>query len=170
MQAGRHSRTSSVFALAILRLAMLPLAIAGLLTGCGLLPSTPTITVRDSQCSYSGPSTVPARLSLNWDIETRGGAGAFTFVFATLGPGKTKDDLLALQGIDLLAPEPSWYKPIHYTTLLPGRSTEQIDLGPGVVDRLDPIYILCVGVRGLIGVVGPIQVMPAPTSGRIPVI
>ncbi len=138
------------------------LAIAFVLAGCGLLPSTPTITVKDGQCSYSGPTRVPARLGLTWDIETAGSPGAFTFILVTLGPGRTKADLLALQGIDLLAPEPTWYKPIHYTTLLPGRSSEQIDLGPGVVDRLDPIYILCVGVKGLIGVVGPIQVMPGP--------
>ncbi len=152
VQAGGPSRARTVVVLTI----------AFLLTSCGLLPSTPTITVKDGQCSYSGPTRVPARLDLTWDIETAGSPGAFTFIFVTLGPGKTTADLLTLQGIDLLAPEPTWYKPIRYTTLLPGRSNEQIDLGPGVVDRLDPIYILCVGVKGLIGVVGPIQVMPGP--------
>ncbi len=134
------------------------MATSMLLVACALSPSNPTITVKDNQCSYSGPVEVPEHLSLRWDIEDRAAGEAFTFIFATLGPGKTKADLLALNGIDILAPQASWYNPIHYTTLLAGQSTEQIDLGPGVVDRLDPIYIVCVGVRGIIGVAGPIQV------------
>lgn len=150
MQTGRPSRIP----------AMLASAIALLLTGCALLPTNPTITVKNDECSYSGPADVPEQVSVNWDIETRSSLEAFTFIFATLGPGKTKADILALKGIDLLAPQASWYKPIHFTTMVGGQSSEQINLGPDIVDRLEPIYILCVGVKGLIGVVGPIEVEP----------
>ncbi len=143
------------------------LATALLLAGCGILSSPPTVAVQNDQCGYSGPVQVPEHLSLRWDIETRTSTEAFTFILATLGPGRTKADIQALRGIDILAPQP-WLKPIHYTTLLAGRSTEQIDLGPTVVDRLDPIYIVCVGVKGIIGVLGPIEVNPGSSSGSAP--
>lgn len=104
----------------------------------------PTVTLDLEKCTYSGPKTVPADLTIDWVINDDT-IHAYLYMIVTLDENKTKADLEdALKG-NFWDNTPGWIRFISRDLTTAGNTTltKVHYLTANAEYKGEPIYILC---------------------------
>lgn len=134
------------------------IAAAALLAACGSAPSSPTVTVSEEGCTYSGPKQLPTSFTMTWAVKDSKPGADYNLAVVTLGDGKTGGDLEPFMD-DADADIPEWLNVIRYSSMLNETQTQDLDLTANAAYHGEPIYIVCIHhSRGPIDFVGPLEV------------
>ena len=129
-----------------------------LLASCNGSNSTvPTITLDSEKCTYSGPKTVPADLTIDWVINDDT-VHAYAYVIVTLVEGKTREDLERWLSIN--SSEPDWVNIISRELETAGNTTHTKvhNMKANAAYKGEPIYIVCfIGDKQFLAA-GPLKV------------
>jgi hypothetical protein len=122
--------------------------------------ASPTVTVSGNTCTYEGPTQIPSKATLIFDIQDNGNDVYYNFLGVALSESQTVDDLRALTNL------PRTYQDIpeelnhlfYYDVYAGDQKTKQMDFSANAAFGGEPIYIVCGNDLTNIGVVGPLEV------------
>jgi hypothetical protein len=140
---------AAIFVIAVLLLAC---------AACTSQPSTPTITIDDDRCTYSGPDSIQAdQFTFEWVMNGKQYED-YSISAIQVEEGHSVDDLVGLAEL------PSWISRLRYEIDKPGMETKEMtwDLTTNARFQPKPVYFLCAGrIKDkvtILGVTSPVEV------------
>lgn len=129
-----------------------------LLASCnGSTSAVPTVTLDSEKCTYSGPKTVPADLTIDWIINDNTVLD-YAYVIVTLDKNKSRADLK--ESLRMSTNPPGWLTILSRDFGTSGNTTQTKvhTLSANASYNGEPIYIVCfIGEKAFV-VAGPLKV------------